>query len=297
MKLSSIINLYSKQIIKLHYKKFSQQGPAIKYKFNVGVVKIPHYTKKEKGGEDAYAATDCMICVADGVGGWNEMGVDPSKYSRELCLNVEKEYKKSFHKYFGNPKRIFAEAAALTKSMGSSTFCMCSLDLEKNYLHTVNLGDSGYMIVRDSRQGAPDSPNPALNKVLETQNNLDLVYKSEEQQHQFNFPFQCGTNGDNPEEAITNTHEFKEGDIVIVATDGLWDNLYENQIISIMKPFFTTTQSPDLTIVAEMIGESCVKYSMDSRYMSPFSKRSRGLYRGGKDDDITIIVAQIVKNI
>jgi len=23
--------------------------------------------------------------VADGVGGWNEVGIDPAKYSKELC--------------------------------------------------------------------------------------------------------------------------------------------------------------------------------------------------------------------
>ena len=44
-------------------------------------------------------------------------------------------------------------------------------------------------------------------------------------------------------------------------------------------------------------GETCLKFSMDRRYMSPFAKRSRGRYIGGKDDDITIIVAQIIKNI
>jgi protein phosphatase PTC7 len=294
MNVSNLIKSYSRHILRLHSKSFST-SQLLKYKFNIGIVNIPHYSKKDKGGEDAYATAEGMICVADGVGGWNEMGVDPAKYSRELCQNVEKEYKKNFHKYFGTPKRIFVEAANNTRAMGSSTFCMCVLDMEKNYLHTVNLGDSGYMIVRDNK--TTDHQNPALSKMLEADNTLQLVYKSEEQQHQFNFPFQCGTNGDNPEEAITKTHEFKEGDIVVLATDGLWDNLFEQQIISIIRPFFVTTQSPDLTIVAEMIGESCLKHSMDPRYISPFSKRSKGLYRGGKDDDITIIVAQIVKNI
>ena len=41
----------------------------INYIFNSGVVKIPHDSKKDKGGEDAYAVHDGMICVADGVGG------------------------------------------------------------------------------------------------------------------------------------------------------------------------------------------------------------------------------------
>lgn len=26
-----------------------------------------------------------ILAVADGVGGWNDVGIDPAKYSRELC--------------------------------------------------------------------------------------------------------------------------------------------------------------------------------------------------------------------
>ena len=45
----------------------------------------PHPSKVQKGGEDAYYANEGCLAVADGVGGWNEVGVDPSNYSRELC--------------------------------------------------------------------------------------------------------------------------------------------------------------------------------------------------------------------
>jgi len=29
-----------------------------------------------------------MLVIADGVGGWNEFGIDPSKYSRFLCASL-----------------------------------------------------------------------------------------------------------------------------------------------------------------------------------------------------------------
>lgn len=45
---------------------------------------IPHIDKRAKGGEDAYAATDTMVAIADGVGGWADAGVDPAIYSRRL---------------------------------------------------------------------------------------------------------------------------------------------------------------------------------------------------------------------
>ena len=43
---------------------------------------LPDPEKAYKGGEDAYATTDRMICVADGVGGWADQGVDPGLYSK-----------------------------------------------------------------------------------------------------------------------------------------------------------------------------------------------------------------------
>lgn len=46
---------------------------------------IPHPEKAHRGGEDAYFNSSEMLVVADGVGGWNNQGIDPSKYSRFLC--------------------------------------------------------------------------------------------------------------------------------------------------------------------------------------------------------------------
>lgn len=58
---------------------------------------IPHPEKAYKGGEDAFYADNTylyvfiytyiyrFLAVADGVGGWASHGVDPAKYSKELC--------------------------------------------------------------------------------------------------------------------------------------------------------------------------------------------------------------------
>jgi protein phosphatase PTC7 len=269
------------------------------------VVKIPHFSKREKGGEDALAVHEGMVCVADGVGGWNEMGVDPAKYSNELCLNIKKEFLKTGHQTYSQLKKIFSEACYQTKSQGSCTFAMCTLDLEKEYLHTLNLGDSGYMLIRGKGAGSEvKTPNKSLNNILNknNQNNkesdtFDVLFRSEEQQHSFNFPYQVGTNGDSPEEADVKVHKFQENDILILGTDGLWDNLYDIQILNIIKPFFNlNSKLQDPTTVAEMIGQTCERISRDERYKSPFCMRSGGIYLGGKPDDITVIVAQIVRN-
>jgi len=33
-----------------------------------------------------------LLAVADGVGGWNERGIDPALFSRELCKNLKESY-------------------------------------------------------------------------------------------------------------------------------------------------------------------------------------------------------------
>lgn len=273
---------------------------SLKYKFNLGVVKLPQFMKRKKGGEDAVQVHEGMICIADGVGGWNEMGIDPSLYSNELCENVKKEYLTNGHKHNYNPKSIFCSAAKRVMAKGSSTFCMCTLDFDKKYLHTVNLGDSGYMIIRDI---APKSrPELSFEKTAKENGEEELVelktiFKSDEQQHQFNFPYQCGTNGDPPEECQTMVHEFRENDIIILGTDGLWDNVYEDQIIKVLQPFYETSYKiKDLNLVANLLAELTEKLSLSPKYKSPFSVKSRGLYLGGKTDDITIVIAQIVPN-
>ena len=55
---------------------------------------IPHVDKRYKGGEDACYADEKLLVVLDGVGGWNEVGVDPALFSKQLVGLIEEEYKK-----------------------------------------------------------------------------------------------------------------------------------------------------------------------------------------------------------
>jgi protein phosphatase PTC7 len=75
------------------------------------------------------------LAVADGVGGWNNRGIDPSKYSRELCRQYELIYF-SIQKYCElnmndsilNPKILLTKSAEDTKAIGSSTLSIITLD-------------------------------------------------------------------------------------------------------------------------------------------------------------------------
>ena len=79
------------------------------------------------------------------MGGWNKKGIDPGIFARELCSHVQDGFTDQ-----SNLKELLVQSVQKTKPMGSSTFVMAALDKEDPQLRTVNLGDSGYTILRAS---------------------------------------------------------------------------------------------------------------------------------------------------
>ena len=184
--------------------------------------------------------------MADGVGGWAESGVDPARFARQFCANVDKRLEGDVdgNEYSKDPKRLLIDAVEDTREVGSSTAVIVSLDRDEQLLRTCNLGDSGYLLLR--------------------KNGLDLtsVFRSKEQTHGFNFPYQIGTGGDDPAKADTQVHEVEHNDIVVVGTDGLFDNLFDVRIIELIRPFIRGRDDVlDPGLVAEIIAREAEKYS------------------------------------
>lgn len=97
-------------------------------KLNSGSCYLPHPDKEETGGEDAHfiCLDEQAIGVADGVGGWADMGVDAGVYARELMSNsvsaIHEEPRGSV-----DPARVLEKAYTSTKAKGSSTACIIAL--------------------------------------------------------------------------------------------------------------------------------------------------------------------------
>jgi len=236
---------------------------------------IPSPEKKDKGGEDAWYVHDYLLSVADGVGGWNLQGVDPAKYSRKLEANVRQYFSRDEHGYRENPKSLMQIAAENNRETGSSTFIVVTIDPKEALLRTSFLGDSSYIILR---VGGSD--------------NYESVFRSEEQQHSFNFPYQCGTNGDPISSAFENSHAIQVNDLVIVGTDGVFDNLFDSDIIELANQHVRGS----LEGLAEAIGELAYSKSLDQTWVSPFAIGARKAgyqYVGGKSDDITVVVGMV----
>ena len=70
-------------------KNARAQGSNGGLRFINGVCLIPHDDKVYKGGEDAYTASDRLIAVADGVGGWASKGIDPGLFSKQLTKDIQ----------------------------------------------------------------------------------------------------------------------------------------------------------------------------------------------------------------
>lgn len=95
---------------------------------------------------------------------------------------------------------------------------MVVLNRENSMLCTANIGDSGFMVVRRGR----------------------VIHRSEEQQHYFNTPFQLSLPppghqadvlSDQPDSAATSYFPVEDGDVILVATDGVFDNLPHNLLV------------------------------------------------------------------
>ncbi|KAI4336896.1 hypothetical protein L6164_015372 [Bauhinia variegata] len=234
---------------------------------------LPHPDKEETGGEDAHfiCSEEQAIGVADGVGGWAEVGVDAGKYSRELMSNsvvaIKEEPKGSI-----DPARVLEKAHSSTKAKGSSTACIIALTDQG--VHVINLGDSGFMVVRDGC----------------------TMFLSPVQQHDFNFTFQLesGSDGDLPSSGQVFTIPVAPGDVIIAGTDGLFDNLYNNEIIAVVVHAIRAGLSPQVT--AQKLAALARQRAHDKDRQTPFSTAAQDAgfrYYGGKLDDTTVIVSYI----
>jgi hypothetical protein len=93
-----------------------------------GACCLPHPKKVETGGEDAHfiCSEEQVVGVADGVGGWADVGVNAGDYARELMLQSRIAVAQEPHGDI-DPARVMLRAHARTKCRGSSTACILAL--------------------------------------------------------------------------------------------------------------------------------------------------------------------------
>lgn len=132
----------------------------------------------------------------------------------------------------------------------------CAVALDGDTLHSANIGDSGFLIIRP--------PN-------------ELIFKSEEQQHVFNMPYQLGyQSSDTPDSAECHSIKVQEGDIVLLCTDGLLDNLEEDTILELVKKeYVQSSYKIDIRRLAQTIVKNAYNISQDPKAITPFGYNAR----------------------
>lgn len=87
----------------------------------------------------------------------------------------------------------------------------------------------------------------------------------------------------------------REGDVIVAGTDGLFDNLFDEEIA------FAVTQAKEHGMgaqpIAQVLGDMALIVSKDTSRETPFMVKrltsGHALLSGGKVDDITVIVADV----
>ncbi|XP_058185877.1 probable protein phosphatase 2C 55 [Rhododendron vialii] len=277
-------------------------------KMVVGSLYLPKEDKLKPRGEDAHfmCIEEKTIGVADGVGGWAKMGVDAGEYSRELMTNSTIAVLNQPEGAV-DPKQVLNEAYSNTKAQGSSTACIITLN---GHQLAINMGDSGFMEVRggrvmyqspvqqwsfncpyqlgSSKKDHPDlamlrtsswnTSRPILDnydclKLLKLKNNLQKLTTA--------------TSNSRCELEL----EEEAGDIVVAGTDGLLDNMHPSEIEEIIRPCLAEDTDSDPQQLAESIANLALYKYADTPYARAARKAGHRHRRGGKVDDVTVIVA------
>ena len=262
-------------------------------------------TEPEKGDKKNKPTTDSFVAfgVADGVFMWRKIGIDAGMFSRRLMgvasevfggetgeetLESDGEAKK-----IGAPEQLLSAAYAGVTSeniKGSTTACIATIDAAHGVMRTANVGDSGFMLVR----GDPG--------------HREVAHRSPHQEHEFGRPFQLGHHdaSDSPNDAMLTTFPLEPGDVIVMGSDGLWDNLSESEILKVVEKSFRGTGyqrgmgAESRQAVAKASGavvSAAYAASMDKRRTTPYSLAATEnfdmVYSGGKKDDITALVVNV----
>ncbi|XP_010414294.1 PREDICTED: probable protein phosphatase 2C 26 isoform X1 [Camelina sativa] len=251
---------------------------------SVGTHAIPHPDKVEKGGEDAFFVSSYrggVMAVADGVSGWAEQDVDPSLFSKELMANASRLVDDEDVRY--DPGFLIDKAHTATTSRGSATIILAMLE-EVGILKIGNVGDCGLKLLREGQ----------------------IIFATTPQEHYFDCPYQLSSEGSAQTylDASFSIVEVQKGDVIVMGSDGLFDNVFDHEIVSIV------TKHADVAESSRLLAEVASSHSRDTEFESPYALEARAkgfdvpLWKkalgkkltGGKLDDVTVIVAKVVSS-
>ncbi|KAF2151296.1 protein serine/threonine phosphatase 2C [Myriangium duriaei CBS 260.36] len=291
-------------------------------------------SREEYSGQDAFflahiakSRRHVAFGVADGVGGWEESGVNPAHFAHGLCRYMAENTLRPEKEQDLRPINLLTKGYDQvqedpTIQAGGSTASLATAD-GSGYMEVANLGDSGFVVLSPGK----------------------VTFKSEPQTSDFNTPYQLSKltahmkkqfaifgGGapiqDHPGRSDITHHELNHGDVVIFGTDGLWDNLSHMEVLRIVSILMekagywinggSSVASVDSKKVRNLLHSSGVEEDMASRLAyaimkeakvashdmkrdGPFAREVQRWfpnedYHGGKVDDIAIIACIAIQD-
>lgn len=240
--------------------------------------------------------------MADGVGGSARDGVDPGLFSREMLRHCHAHFAgEAAAGGAGGLKDALKAAGQFlrhTRLGGSSTVLLGSLE-PSGLLTLLNIGDSAAMLLRPAHRRFRHAGEVVWPR---------LVLRTHEQTHFFNCPYQLSST--DVAQVLTTADVIQamamEGDILIVATDGVTDNLFDHQLQTIVHRHLRALMSPSAdggTAAIEALAQAVANEAStvgaradDPRTYTPFSQHAamEGYDApGGKLDDVAVVCAVV----
>lgn len=261
-----------------------------------------------------------------------DSGLDPADFSHGLCEYMDcaaRSWRQGTKTNSLHPKDLLQTGYDEVINDddiigGGSTACLAVAEPDGS-VEVANLGDSGFMHL-------------GLNAVR---------HFTQPQTHAFNTPFQlsktpqrmlvqmavfggAATLSDQPKESDITHHQVRHGDILVFATDGVWDNLSPQDALSIVSRNMVdfgawvekdgamevgdeltrltqanTGRKADRTSLqaklAVAIAKEAKETGLNTRRDGPFAKEVQKYYpgenwHGGKPDDIAVVIAVVVED-
>ncbi|KAL1407770.1 Protein phosphatase 2C 7 [Vanrija albida] len=267
--------------------------------------------QKWGAGEDFFGVVDSgqwvNIAVSDGVGGWAPH-YDPALYAQALMYHYASAVASSpsLAPWDALQKAYEAINADEAVKAGSATAVGVSLG-QTGKGRAVNLGDSGFSILRRGQ----------------------TVFETQSQTHFFNCPYQLskvpkemrnGAITDLPAHGQRYEFDLQPGDVVVLYTDGLSDNLPAAHVPALDAAVLRVLDeeanahlehgekaAEHARLLADVLvaaGRSAMARTGDEEagqgWRTPFdieSEKEGKRYKGGKVDDITVLTAVVSERL
>jgi protein phosphatase PTC7 len=281
--------------------------------FNAKAYQKTHPQKACKGMKDADATLCSPMClgVADGVSQIEEFGIDASELPNEL-LNAVEELAVSqllpgqeTDEYCG-PITMMKDAYESTESLGSTTVLTAIMDNSTRIhgkLHPMiavcSIGDCEILILR---RGGDGRLQPVFHTEMQridgnAQSPLQLARVDDTVDPDFDpsIAIEVIERGS----AVHCVSAF-EGDIVVMGSDGVFDNLFIDEILMICEEMLPPKSAGmkfkpvDRHILGE-ISRRCVMESHAKTVTVNGQYRQAPIGAGGKIDDTSCLVGQVVE--